>query len=70
MAQPGRTQLEETIHVLHVDDETTHLEYAKAFLEMGDDSIHVESVTSPEEALRLLKSETYDCIVSDFQMPA
>ena len=58
-----------SIRVLHVDDETNHLEYAKTFLEMADDSIHVESVASPEEALRLLENGTYDCVVSDFQMP-
>jgi len=35
---------------------------------MADEIFHIESVASPEKALRLLKSETYDCIVSDFQM--
>ena len=42
----------------------------KSFLGQADESLHVESVASPEEALRLLRSETYDCIVSDYQMPS
>ena len=69
MAQPEPTPLDDAIRVLHVDDEETQLKFAKAFLEMADQSIHIESVASPEEALRLLKTEAYDCVVSDFQMP-
>jgi len=68
MVQPKPSPRPSAIRVLHVDDEATHLEYAKTFLEMADEIFHIESVASPEKALRLLKSETYDCIVSDFQM--
>lgn len=31
--------------------------------------INVDSVTSPEEALARLQTGSYDCIVSDYQMP-
>ncbi|MEE8355616.1 MAG: response regulator, partial [Candidatus Bathyarchaeia archaeon] len=69
MSQSEPSPKPSAIRVLHVDDEETHLEYAKTFLEMADETFHIESVTSPEEALRLLESGTYDCVVSDFQMP-
>jgi len=69
MVQPEPTPLDDAIRIVHVDDEETQLKFAKAFLEMADESIHIESVASPEEALRLLKTETYDCVVSDYQMP-
>jgi len=70
LKQPHLSLKSSTIRVLHVDDEETQLKYAKALLEMADESIHVESVISPEDALRLLKTEAYDCVVSDFQMPS
>ena len=69
MEQPQPSPDPSSIRVLHVDDEATHRDYTKSFLEMADESIHVESVASPEDALERLESETYDCIVSDFQMP-
>ena len=69
MVQPEPSPKPGTIRVLHVDDEETQRKYAKAFLEMADESIHVKSAVSPEEALRLLKTEAYDCVVSEFQMP-
>jgi signal transduction histidine kinase/FixJ family two-component response regulator len=68
MNQPEPSRIPSSIRVLHVDDEEIQLEYVKTFLEGMDGSIHVESVVSPEEALRRLESETFDCIVSDFQM--
>ena len=69
MVPPEPSPRPSTIRILHVDDETTQLDFTKRFLEMADESLHIKSVASPEEALRRLESETYDCIVSDFQMP-
>ena len=69
MVQPEPSPRPSKIRVLHVDDEATHLDYAKAFLEMADEDLAIESVASPEDALERLESVTYDCIVSDFQMP-
>ncbi|MBL7078826.1 response regulator, partial [Candidatus Bathyarchaeota archaeon] len=68
MVQPEPSPRPSKIRVLHVDDEATHLDYAKAFLEMADEDLAIESVASPEDALERLESVTYDCIVSDFQM--
>ena len=57
-----------TICILHIDDETTQLDFTKKFLEMADEGLIVESVISPEDALERLKGETFDCVVSDFMM--
>ena len=55
------------IRVLYVDDEESQREFAKMFLEQ-DGVIQVTSAASGEEALQLLEKESYDCIVSDYQM--
>jgi len=69
MVQPVQTPLGDTIRVLHVDDEETQLEFTKKFLEMANETFHIDSVNSPKEALKLLERESYDCVVSDYQMP-
>jgi PAS domain S-box-containing protein len=56
------------ISVLYVDDEEVLLEIGKIFLEKSD-RFHVDTMTSAAEALHLLKSTSYDAIVSDYQMP-
>jgi DNA-binding response OmpR family regulator len=59
----------DTIRVLHVDDELNQLEFVKKFLERADPKLYIESVSHPQEALRLLQRRPFDCIVSDYQMP-
>jgi PAS domain S-box-containing protein len=56
------------ISVLYVDDEEGLLELGKLFLEKSG-QFRVDTVTSADEALRILKSTSYDAIVSDYQMP-
>jgi len=56
------------IKILHVDDEGSHLEFTKIFLEELDEEVVVDSVTNPEEALGLQEKNSYDCIVSDYKM--
>jgi PAS domain S-box-containing protein len=56
------------ISVLYVDDEEVLLEIGKIFLEKSR-QFHVDTMTSAYEALHLLKSTSYDAIVSDYQMP-
>jgi PAS domain S-box-containing protein len=53
---------------LYVDDEEALLEIAKEFLELEGD-ISVGTVSSVEDALKLLSGTTYDAIISDYQMP-
>ena len=69
MEKPEQLPKPSKIRVLHVDDEVNHLDYTKTFIERADESLQVESVASPEDALERLERETYDCVVSDFQMP-
>jgi PAS domain S-box-containing protein len=54
--------------ILYVDDEPGLLEIGKLFLEQGG-RFSVETLTSAEEALEILKTRHYDAIISDYQMP-
>ena len=56
------------IKILHVDDEGSHLEFTKIFLEELDEEVVVDSATNPMEALGLQEKNSYDCIVSDYKM--
>ena len=53
--------------VLHVDDDAALLDLAATFL--GRHGLSVTTAESPEEGLRLLETESFDCVVSDYQMP-
>jgi len=54
--------------VLYVDDEPMLLELAKIFLEQTGD-FRVDTLTSAPAALDILARTSYDCIISDYQMP-
>jgi CheY-like chemotaxis protein len=54
---------------LHIDDEDVQLGFTKSFLEGMDGAIQVISAKNPQEVLNLLTSETFDCVVCDYQMP-
>lgn len=56
------------ISVLHVDDDTGILDLTRTFLERSSD-ISVECVESARIALEKIDSESYDVIISDYQMP-
>ncbi|MCJ7718700.1 response regulator, partial [Candidatus Bathyarchaeota archaeon] len=56
------------IRVLHVDDEPCLLKIAKQCLEM-EGHLKVDTACSVEEAMEKIKKESYDAIVSDYQMP-
>jgi PAS domain S-box-containing protein len=56
------------ISVLYVDDEKELLELGKLFLEKSG-HFRVDTVTSADDALSILKSTSYDAVVSDYQMP-
>lgn len=57
------------IRVLHVDDDLPYAETAAAFLERERAEFDIETATSASEGLRLLETESVDCIVSDYEMP-
>jgi PAS domain S-box-containing protein len=54
--------------ILYVDDEPMLLELARLFLEKTGD-FRVDTVISATEALDILAKTSYDCIISDYQMP-
>ena len=58
-----------TIRVLHVDDEPDFADLAATFLQREDDRFDTETATSATEGLERLSGGTYDCIVSDYDMP-
>lgn len=55
-------------NVLYVDDEPPLLEVGKIFLEKTSE-INVTNALSAAEALEILKQNTIDAIVADYQMP-
>lgn len=57
------------IRILHVDDETLFLESAKTFLERLNVNFSVDTATSAEAGLELLKASKYDAVISDYKMP-
>ncbi|HUS77637.1 MAG TPA: response regulator [Patescibacteria group bacterium] len=59
----------EVIRVLHVDDESSVLEIVKIYLERVEPTLRIESTTSVTKALELIRSNHYDCIISDYRMP-
>lgn len=57
-----------SIRILYVDDEPSLLEIGKLFLE-DNGEFTVDTVTSAREALSRMKTERYDAIIADYQMP-
>ncbi|GAB7010206.1 PAS domain S-box protein [Halorubrum trueperi] len=57
------------IRVLHVDDEPSLSDVVGSFLEREDDRISVQTATNADEGLEILSTDSFDCIVSDYDMP-
>ncbi|WP_367176516.1 PAS domain S-box protein [Haloarcula rubripromontorii] len=58
-----------SIRVLHVDDDLQYAETTAAFLERERAAFDIETATSASEGLARIESATFDCIVSDYEMP-
>ncbi|AUV80311.1 hypothetical protein C2R22_00435 [Salinigranum rubrum] len=58
-----------TICVLHVDDDREFASLAAASLEAENEALSVESEPDAERALERLDEESFDCVVSDYEMP-
>jgi PAS domain S-box-containing protein len=58
----------DSLHILQVDDDVCLLEVSKQILLM-ENSFEIESVTSVDEAFKKLEKQTFDAIVSDYEMP-
>ncbi|MDQ2073271.1 PAS domain S-box protein [Haloarcula sp. H-GB4] len=63
------TSTRDAIRLLHVDDEPDFAETAAAFLERENNRLRVETASDAEAALERLEASTFDCIVSDYDMP-
>ena len=57
------------IRVLHVDDNSDYTELTKTFLERDNERFRVDTETSAVEGFRRLRDGTFDCVVSDYEMP-
>jgi PAS domain S-box-containing protein len=58
-----------TIRLLHVDDQLDFAEMTTAFLERESDRLVTETVSSASEGLNRLAESTFDCVISDYEMP-
>jgi len=56
------------MRVLHVDDDPEFAELTATVLETEEEGLAVETVGSTEEALSRLADESFDCVVSDYDM--
>jgi CheY-like chemotaxis protein len=65
MIQPGSN-----LHVLLVEDDPSQLELIKLSLGSMDKSFIFETAYSAEKAQELIHSHPFDCIVSNYFMPA
>ncbi|WP_049983238.1 PAS domain-containing protein [Halorubrum sp. BV1] len=59
----------EQIDVLHVDDDPSVLDLTAAYLDRELSAVAVTSVTDPTDALDRLSERSFDCVVSDYDMP-
>ena len=57
------------IQVLHVDDDPNLAELASTVLEREAASLSVETAHHPDEGFDRLDANSYDCVVSDYDMP-
>ncbi|ARS89679.1 response regulator [Natrarchaeobaculum aegyptiacum] len=62
-----RTEADEPGQVLYVDDDETLLELTAATLETT--SLSVETESDPTRALERVRDGSYDCLVTDYEMP-
>jgi len=58
-----------TVRILHVDDDRDLRELTVSFLEREDDRFTVDTASNAAEGLEHLSGKSYDCIVSDYDMP-
>ena len=57
------------ISVLHVDDNSSFTELIMNRLEHQSDQITIQTVTTPQDGLSILTTDSIDCILSGYEMP-
>ena len=58
-----------SIRVLHVDDEPGFTDMAATFLQREDERLEVETAADADDGLARLADDSFDCVVSDHDMP-
>ncbi|MES3516063.1 MAG: response regulator [Natronomonas sp.] len=58
-----------TFDVLHVDDESSFLDLVSVFFERELEAATVTTATGAEAGLKTLEDGSFDCVVSDYDMP-
>ncbi len=66
-AEPASEQ--ETIRILHLDDDSDVAELTRVNLESESERFDVLSETDPEVALQKVRQADIDCVVCDYEMP-
>ena len=61
--------MDESIRVLHVDDDPDYVEMTATFLEQQDAPLEVHTATTTAEGLERLQEDSVDCVISDYDMP-
>ena len=64
----GTSEKKDSLRILHVDDDQTLLEVSKQILTM-ENNFEIEAALSVDEAFQKMEKQTYDAIVSDYEMP-
>ena len=59
----------ESIHVLHVDDDTCFLDISKKILLDITSNLEIDSAYNVNEAFAKLGTKEYDAVISDYEMP-
>ena len=57
------------IRILHVDDDRAFLDVTESFLTRELPSAEIVTVQHPDAASERLRAESFDCVVSDYEMP-
>ncbi|MCW4005608.1 MAG: hybrid sensor histidine kinase/response regulator [Candidatus Bathyarchaeota archaeon] len=69
MTETKTTGFTEKISVLHVDDDPTILDVSKQILEV-EGRFRVTCASSVDEAFKLLGTQLFDAVISDYEMPS
>ena len=58
----------DSLRILHVDDEQGFLEVSKSILELKS-NFEVDSAISVDEAFKKLEEQSFDAVISDYELP-
>jgi PAS domain S-box-containing protein len=65
----GELMLNEGLRILQVDDDPMQCEFMRIVLKRKAPDFEVTSSEEALQALELIKTRDYDCVISDYQMP-